>query len=73
MPNNMNYIYILEIDFEGKEIIITRSDKLMWSMIPSSPERLLDYLHEYPDFELTELDERFLRYQADRVSIMNPN
>ncbi len=73
MINNMKYIYILEIDFEGKEIIITISDKLMWSMIPSSPEILMEYLHEYPDFDLVELDERFLRYQADRASIMKPN
>lgn len=69
----MRYIYVLEIDFEDKEIIYTRSDKIMWTMIPFDLERLQALASEYPDYDFVELDERLLQYNADRHSYMNPN
>ena len=69
----MKYIYIMEIDFKDKEIIITTNDKLIRTMIPCTHETLMAYEHNFSDFEFVELDERFLRFHADRFSIMNPN
>jgi hypothetical protein len=73
MSSKMRYIYVLEIDFEDKEIIYTSSDKIMWTMIPFDLERLQALASEYPDYDFVELEERLLQYHADRKNIMYPN
>ena len=69
----MKHLYILEIVDEDKEIIITKTEKLLWNLIPHSPEMFEQVLINFPDYKVFELEENFLRLQADRVSIMNPN
>jgi hypothetical protein len=73
MKNDMSYVYVLEIDFEDKEIIYTKSDKIMWTMIPFDLERLQALADEYPNYDFVLLDESILRFNDDRRSIMFPN
>lgn len=67
------YLYLLEIVFEAKEIIITRCEKLLWELIPISNDAFDELLTNYPDYTIYELDEMFLREMADKHSYLSPN
>lgn len=67
------YLYLLEIDYEDKEIIIARTERLLWNLIPFSDEAFEEVLNNFSGYEVYELDEKFLRWHADRKSYMNPN
>jgi ribosomal 50S subunit-associated protein YjgA (DUF615 family) len=67
------YLYLLEIVPQDKEIIITKCEKMLWSLIPMSDEAFIQILRDYPGYDVCELDENFLRAQGDRHSYMNPN
>lgn len=67
------YLYLLEIVPEDKEIIIARTERLLWTLIPFSDEAFEEVLSNFPGYEICEIDERFLRWHADKNSYMNPN
>jgi hypothetical protein len=67
------YLYLLDIDDKDKDIIITRSEKLLWNLIPFTEEAFAELCRNYPDYEICELDSRFLRHQADRHNYLNMN
>jgi len=67
------YLYVLEIDYESKEIIICLTEKLLWNLVPMNPESFLDLRLNFSGYEITELDESIARYHGDRNSLMNPN
>ena len=67
------YLYLLEIDSQEHEIIIVKCQRLLWTLIPFSDEAFEEVLNNFPGYDVYELDERFLRWQTDRKSYMNPN
>ena len=67
------YLYILEIDYESKEIIISVTEKLLWNLIPMNPESFQNLLYDFSGYILVELEERFVRYHGDRNSLFSKN
>jgi hypothetical protein len=67
------YLYVLEIDYNTKEIIVCLTEKLLWNMIPMNPEFFLDLRQNFSGYEITELDENVARVHGDRNSLLNPN
>ena len=67
------YLYILEIVYESKEIIICLTDKLLWDLIPTNPEQFETILEDFSGYALCEIDEKLARYNGDRNSLLSKN
>jgi hypothetical protein len=67
------YLNVLDIHYEEKEIIITRSQKLLWNLIPFSPEAFEAMKENLPEYSIIEIDENFMRMKGDRQNLLNPN
>ena len=55
------YLYLLDVSLKKKEIIITISERLLWNLIPFNIQAFKEILKIFPDYEIYELDEKFLR------------
>ena len=55
------YLYLLDVSLKKKEIIITISERLLWNLIPFNTQAFKEILKIFPDYEIYELDEKFLR------------
>jgi len=67
------YLYVLEIDYQTKEIIVCLTEKLLWNIIPMNPELFSELLQQFRGYEISELDDRVARFFGDRKSYMNKN
>ena len=67
------YLYVLEIDYQTKEIIVCITEKLLWNLIPMNPESFLDLHQNFSGYEITELDESKARFHGDRNSLFSIN
>lgn len=67
------HLYVLDILYDEKEIIITRTEKILWSLIPYSPEAFQLLKEIYSEYSIIEIDESIMRMRSDRFNIMNPN
>ena len=67
------YLYILDILYDEKEIIITRSQKLLWNLIPFNPEAFEAMKEILPEYSVIEIDESVMRMNGDRHNLLNLN
>lgn len=67
------HLYLLDIDYEDKEIIIAKTQRLLWNLIPFNPEAFKQLLIDFHDYEIIELDERFLQQQTEKHKFLNLN
>jgi len=67
------HLYVLDILYDEKEIIITRSEKLFWNLIPISPEAFKLLQENFPEYSLIEIDESIMISMGDRKNLLNPN
>jgi hypothetical protein len=67
------HLYVLDILYDEKEIIITRSEKLLWNLIPISPEAFKLLQENFPEYSLIEIDESIMISMGDRKNLLNPN
>lgn len=67
------HLYVLDILYDEKEIIITRSKKLLWNLIPISPEAFKLLQENFPEYSIIEIDESVMVNMSDRNKLMNPN
>ena len=67
------HLYVLDILYDEKEIIITRSKKLLWNLIPISPEAFKLLQENFPEYSLIEIDESIMISMGDRKNLLNPN
>jgi len=67
------YLYVLEIDYKTKEIIVCLTENLLWNLIPMNPEAFLDLHHNFSGYEITEVDDRIARYHGDRNDFLSKN
>lgn len=71
--DNYKHIYLLDILYDDKEIMITRSKALLWNMIPFNPDDFELMKGFFPDFTIIEVDERIIRMRKDLRNLLNPN
>lgn len=67
------HLYVLDILYDEKEIIITRTEKLLWNLIPISPEAFKLLQENFPEYSLIEIDESIMISMGDRKNLLNPN
>jgi len=67
------HLYVLDILYDEKEIIITRTEKLLWNLIPISPEAFKLLQEIFPEYSLIEIDESIMISMGDRKNLLNPN
>lgn len=67
------HLYLLDILYEEKEIIITKSQGLLWNLIPFNPEAFELIKEYFPDYTIIEIDGRIMRAKGDQHTLLNPN
>lgn len=67
------YLYLLEIDYERKEILICLTEKLLWNLVPMNPESFTDFTNDFSGYTIVELEENLAKYHVDRNSLLSKN
>lgn len=67
------HLYVLDILYDKKEIIVTRSKKLLWNLIPISPEGFELLQTNFPEYSVIEIDESIMVNRGYRMNLLNPN
>lgn len=71
--DNYKHIYVLDILYEDKEIMITRSQTLLWNLIPFNPADFEIIKSLFSDYTIIEVDDRIIRLRSDLRKLLNPN
>ena len=71
--DNYKHIYVLDILYEDKEIMITRSQTLLWNLIPFNPADFEIIKGLFSDYRIIEVDDRIIRMRSDLRKLLNPN
>jgi len=67
------YLYVLEIDYQTKEIIVCITEKLLWNLVPVNPKAFQGFLYFFSGYEISEVDDRVARHYGDRNSVLSKN
>ena len=67
------YLYVLDIKPKNKLVITTKSENLLYNLIPFDPEALKVILEIFPDYHLVEIDEKYLPQHGERQNYSMPD
>lgn len=67
------YLYLINVSPNRKEIKITRSERLLWNLIPFDPLAFEEVVKIYVDYKIIELDEKNYRGRDEGHDSMYPD
>ncbi len=67
------YLYLINVSPNQKEIKITRSERLLWNLIPFDPLAFDEVVKIYADYKIIELDEKNYRGRDEGHDFLYPD